>query len=62
MAEQSLDGAEMLNVRWATDDPNPRAIERENTDASRRMLQAMMERGMLTPDGMRTGCCCYCYC
>ena len=25
MAEQSLDNDEQINVRWAYDDPNPRA-------------------------------------
>lgn len=29
MAHQSLDHEEELNVRWATEDPNPRAQERE---------------------------------
>ena len=27
MADQSLDHGEVLNVRWATEDPNPKAIE-----------------------------------
>lgn len=29
MAHQSLDNAEILNVRWATQDPNPAAQKRE---------------------------------
>jgi hypothetical protein len=29
MAHQSLDGSEILNVRWATADPNPLAQKRE---------------------------------
>ena len=43
MAEQSLDQQEMLNIRWATDDPNPAAMERDAQEANRKMLAAMMQ-------------------
>ncbi len=48
MTNQSLDGSEMLNVRWATDDPNPRAIEAERQDNYAQLATAMYTRGMLT--------------
>jgi hypothetical protein len=51
MAEQALDRSEMLNVRWATDDPNPAAIERDAIAANRQFLVAMMEKGMITQEG-----------
>ncbi len=45
MAHQSLDGNEILNVRWATADPNPlaqkreaRRIEEQAAEAIRRAL------------------------
>lgn len=47
MAHQSLDHAEVLNVRWATSDPNPmaqareaRLIEEQAAEAVRRALPA----------------------
>jgi hypothetical protein len=47
MAHQSLDHSEILNVRWATADPNPmaqkreaRAIEEQAAEAVRRALPA----------------------
>lgn len=47
MAHQSLDNSEVLNVRWATADPNPqaqkreaRAIEEQAAEAIRRALPA----------------------
>ena len=36
MSNQCILGGEVLNIRWANDDPNPvakRAIERSNADA-----------------------------
>jgi hypothetical protein len=36
MSNQAVVGGEVLNIRWANDDPNPvakRAIERSNADA-----------------------------
>ena len=43
MAQQSLEHGEVLNIRWAHDDPNPvakEAIERANLDAVYSILQA----------------------
>lgn len=47
MAHQSLDHSEILNVRWATADPNPmaqrreaRSIEEQAAEAVRRALPA----------------------
>lgn len=47
MAHQSLNGDEVLNVRWATDDPNPlakvrekRRLEEQAADAIRKLLPA----------------------
>mmetsp|Transcript_22865 Transcript_22865/g.73595 ORF Transcript_22865/g.73595 Transcript_22865/m.73595 type:complete len:467 (+) Transcript_22865:3-1403(+) len=48
MHGQSLDGKEVLNVRWALDDPNPvarEAIKRANQDA---VVAAMRAKGIST--------------
>lgn len=51
MAHQSLDNTEILNVRWASEDPNPaaksrekRRIEEEAMDAVRRLLPSEDEQ------------------
>ena len=46
MENQALDGEEVLNIRWAYDDPNPvarAAIERSNEDA---VIAAMKAKGV----------------
>jgi len=43
MSNQSLDNNEMINVRWATDDPNPRAVEdfrKKAEEITRQTLEA----------------------
>ena len=47
MAEQSLDHDEQINVRWARDDPNPRAETAKLRNNARTMLAAMEKRGVL---------------
>lgn len=50
MMNQSLDHDEIINVRWATDDPNPAAIKREKRrmeeEGSRRIVEGMSEEQM----------------
>ncbi|KAK9763602.1 Pre-mRNA-splicing factor [Basidiobolus ranarum] len=41
MMNQSLDNNELLNVRWATEDPNPRVQEQKQYDAEEQLLDAM---------------------
>ena len=47
MAEQSLDNDEQVNIRWAYDDPNPRAQAARLRNNARLMLDAMERRGDL---------------
>ena len=47
MAEQSLDNDEQINVRWAYDDPNPRAAAVRLRNDAQTMLAAMEARGDL---------------
>ena len=54
MAEQALDHEEQINVRWAYDDPNPRAQATRLRNNAQQMLAAMEARGHLhtsTPEG-----------
>ena len=50
MAEQSLDHDEQINVRWAYDDPNPRAQAMRLRNSAQIMLAAMEAKGHL-PSG-----------
>ena len=43
MADQSLDGSETLNVRWAYDDPNPIAKAHEEQAATARFVAAVQQ-------------------
>ena len=45
MADQSLDNDEQLNVRWAYDDPNPRAQAARLRNNAQLMLEAMERKG-----------------
>ena len=47
MADQSLDNDEQLNVRWAYEDPNPRAQAAKLRNHAVQMLAAMADRGHL---------------
>ena len=58
MAHQSLDHNEILNIRWATQDPNPLAMAREKrrleeqaAEAIRRALPAEFLEELEAPDG-----------
>eukprot|EP01120_Amphizonella_sp_Union-15-10_P007996 TRINITY_DN2787_c0_g1_i5.p1 TRINITY_DN2787_c0_g1~~TRINITY_DN2787_c0_g1_i5.p1 ORF type:complete len:200 (+),score=56.44 TRINITY_DN2787_c0_g1_i5:717-1316(+) len=41
MADQTLDGDEVLNVRWANEDPNPSAKERHKRDLEEEAARAL---------------------
>ncbi|ORX97914.1 hypothetical protein K493DRAFT_258492 [Basidiobolus meristosporus CBS 931.73] len=43
MMNQSLDNNELLNVRWATEDPNPRVQEQKQLRAEEQLLEAMQQ-------------------
>lgn len=45
MADQSLDGEEQLNIRWAYDDPNPKAIQRKKEESELTLLWELEKRG-----------------
>ncbi|XP_068696039.1 pre-mRNA-splicing factor cwc2-like [Montipora foliosa] len=47
MSDQKLNNRELLNVRWAFDDPNPKARKEELLRARQRVLEAASERGLL---------------
>lgn len=49
MADQSLDHDEQLNVRWACEDPNPRAKAERLRVSAQLMLEAMRARGHAPP-------------
>ena len=48
MAEQTLDHDEQINVRWAYDDPNPRAQAVRLRNSAQQMLAAMEAKGHLS--------------
>lgn len=50
MAEQSLDHDEQLNIRWAYDDPNPRAQAMRLRNNAQIVLAAMEAKGHLIQD------------
>lgn len=41
MSNQSLDSNEILTIRWANEDPNPRVAEVEEKDERRMLLGAL---------------------
>lgn len=41
MSNQALDSNEILTIRWANDDPNPRVAELEEKDERRVLLGAL---------------------
>ncbi|XP_074616281.1 pre-mRNA-splicing factor cwc2-like isoform X1 [Acropora palmata] len=53
MSDQKLNNRELLNVRWAFDDPNPRARKEELLRCKQKVLEAASERGLLQAALMR---------
>eukprot|EP00041_Stephanoeca_diplocostata_P015472 m.295666 g.295666 ORF g.295666 m.295666 type:complete len:402 (+) comp20044_c1_seq2:107-1312(+) len=47
MAGQALDGKELLNIRWAYEDPNPKAQAEKLADWTDDVLSAAEQRGLL---------------
>lgn len=47
MQRQSLDNNEVLNIRWATKDPNPWAEKRKQQNAKRKLVEAAVNSGIL---------------
>lgn len=45
MAEQSLDQDEQLNVRWAFDDPNPKANKRIEEERQQQFVEHLLQKG-----------------
>lgn len=41
MTNQTLDGNEMLTVKWANDDPNPRVAEVQQNEERKMLLGAL---------------------
>ncbi|KAL9974116.1 hypothetical protein ACROYT_G011117 [Oculina patagonica] len=56
MSDQKLDSRELLNVRWAFDDPNPKARKEELLRSKQRVLEAASERGLLQKALLRPTC------
>lgn len=46
MQRQSLDGNEILNIRWATNDPNPWVSKRKEKNAKRKLVEAAINSGI----------------
>ncbi|KAJ1633491.1 hypothetical protein T492DRAFT_590232, partial [Pavlovales sp. CCMP2436] len=51
MADQALEKDEQLNLRWASEDPNPRAKTERLRLSAKLLLDAMRARGHAPPDG-----------
>lgn len=49
MNHQALDFDEVLQVKWACDDPNPIAITRNQMDEKMTLLEALKAQGVLKP-------------
>ena len=54
-AGQALEGKEVLNLRWANEDPNPKVRADKILDAQAQLLQAAHECGQLEQSGKRVG-------
>ena len=50
MADQALDDNEMVNCRWANDDPNPKAIEQVQHNKERQLFNGILKSGLLQPN------------
>jgi hypothetical protein len=50
MQRQSLDNNEVLNVRWATEDPNPWTQNRKENSGKRKLLDIALDSGKMNPD------------
>ena len=50
MADQSLGNGDVINVRWATDDPNPKTIELKKRKTEERVLAALKAQGYGTTE------------
>lgn len=56
MTNQTLDGNEMLTIKWANDDPNPRVAEVEENEERKMLLGSMdKKRRMKERDEKRKG-------
>jgi hypothetical protein len=44
MLNQSLDQNEIITIKWANDDPNPRASERTSLENEKLIVDAVMKR------------------
>lgn len=55
MADQSLDSDEQINVRWAYDDPNPRAQAARLRNNAQLMLNAMERKGHVGDSDLAAG-------
>ena len=47
MSDQALDNNEMVNCRWANDDPNPRAIVQQQHLRERELFEGLIKSGKL---------------
>ena len=50
MADQGLGNGDVLNVRWAYDDPNPKTIELKKRKTQEMVLAALKKRGLGTTE------------
>ena len=50
MADQGLGNGDVLNVRWAYDDPNPKTIELKKRKTQEMVLAALKKRGIGTTE------------
>ena len=55
MEDQLLGGRERINVRWAYEDPNPKAQAEKQLDQERRVVAAAMKRGVIDSEGNLAG-------
>eukprot|EP00126_Sphaerothecum_destruens_P003561 Sdes_comp17314_c0_seq1m6521 len=50
MSDQKIDGKEVINVRWANVDPNPKAAQEKQLDDRVDFLQGAVKKGILKPE------------
>lgn len=53
MAGQALDGKEVLNLRWAYEDPNPKARQEKAEDKADMLLRAAERRGIIAEESRK---------
>lgn len=46
MANQALDDEEIVNIRWAADDPNPMAVHKSTLEVKTKLITSLQQKGV----------------